>query len=822
MPFDILAQTAVFLDNAIDLKNLAIVTNCPNLTLCRMLPIIRMVLSLFVPCPFDLLVEMESWNAVITGSAATLLRSSTALAPAIPRLLNRPPVCSPGMSVLPEVRQLRPEIASLRRRRHTKTYPHHTPKSYCKRRVYPSPLISDNCGHDRLFGNDLGVSHYTDNIRWQRLKRRGFQPVSTNTTSEMGCIDCPSSWRTLAHDVVSCNFRAPSASTKGDIFFLHARHDFRPTTECSSAWQFSEVCLNESCVRFTPSPPAVLDNKLGICDMGLPCSRSSMFWKGNDHINGMLLDVESHCLSVVPIPLHNQRSGRTCLDDLAVNNWLDDLPRGVYSPARYQFCIHISTAEGVQVVVVACRGRNNRIRQILGVKRTIERNGVSGVLRCIYHGEVVQNKTMTAATSVLFQPELFSQILAHANLHDFLAWRSTCKATRVACADILSDDFSSYLDFWCPDRVSVAALRRKMSEEGTVAVGAVALCVLRLHTLNPLSNLHLVCPIASVEEWWAWGNSLGWRWCGKTEGEGVKAIRFVTTKRTIVTLTGVYSISPVHYVSQAAESALVTFVSGSGVYCGYPNLTFNRVTFCIRELELGFRIGWNCLKGFRYDNEFVDSRVPFCDLILEELPFEDWVTLSNTSSHVRVGVRNAFFEVLHARLLDFISPNRFPVFFSLLRRSNSVIAGALPLSMLRVLRWEPGHDLVLYCPAVSKPKWNNSIKVVYADGGHVLNILAKAPETALSSFLTSWGLVTAYPLMTMKRQSFSVIVTRDGQMIGGECLDGFEPVPLMDEMPDSYCGWRAWKDNKTFVFRYADLVLDLGEMGGNNVWSLDT
>ncbi|THU75716.1 hypothetical protein K435DRAFT_880291 [Dendrothele bispora CBS 962.96] len=187
---------------------------------------------------------------------------------------------------------------------------------------------------------------------------------------------------------------------------------------------------------------------------------------------------------------------------------------------------------------------------------------------------------MAASTSVLFQPELFSQIVAHANLHDFLAWH----------------------------RVSVAALRKKMTEEDTVAVGAVALSLLRLHTLNPLSNLHLVCPIASVKTWWTLANGLGWRWCGKTDGEGLKVIRFVTTKRTMVTLTGVYSISPVHFVSDAAESALVTFVSGSGVYCGYPTLTFNKVTFSVREIELGFRIGWNCLKGFRYDNEFTYIR----------------------------------------------------------------------------------------------------------------------------------------------------------------------------------------------------------------------
>ncbi|THV00105.1 hypothetical protein K435DRAFT_855070 [Dendrothele bispora CBS 962.96] len=243
--------------------------------------------------------------------------------------------------------------------------------------------------------------------------------------------------------------------------------------------------------------------------------------------------------------------------------------------------------------------------------------------------------------------------------------------------------------------------------------------------------------------------------------------------------------------------------------------------------------------------------------ILNELPFKDWVSLSNTSSHVRVGVRNAFFDVLYERLLDFVCPHRIPMFFSLLRSTNSVITGALPLSMLKLLEWEPGHDLVLYCPVVSKRKWerrlgweliadvdgktesgihsvqefcsykasrsvNNAIKVVYADGPHVLNILAKAPETALSTFLSSWALVTAYPLMMMKQQSYSVIVTRDGQMIGGECLDDFVPVALMDEMPESYTGVRSWKDSRTFVFEYDNLVFDLERMGGNNVWCLYT
>ncbi|THV05879.1 hypothetical protein K435DRAFT_789897 [Dendrothele bispora CBS 962.96] len=99
-------------------------------------------------------------------------------------------------------------------------------------------------------------------------------------------------------------------------------------------------------------------------------------------------------------------------------------------------------------------------------------------------------------------------------------------------------------------------------------------------------------------------------------------------------------------------------------------------------------------------------------------------------------------------------------------------------------------DLILYRSAISKGKWgrrvgsNNLVKDVYhADRPHVLKILAKAPETALSTFLCSWALITAYPLMTMKHQTFSVIVTRDSQMIGGECLEDFMPVALMDYMP---------------------------------------
>ncbi|THU97973.1 hypothetical protein K435DRAFT_796067 [Dendrothele bispora CBS 962.96] len=147
--------------------------------------------------------------------------------------------------------------------------------------------------------------------------------------------------------------------------------------------------------------------------------------------------------------------------------------------------------------------------------------------------------------------------------------------------------------------------------------------------------------------------------------------------------------------------------------------------------------------------------------ILDELSFEDWLNLSNMS----------FFERLRSRLLDFIQPNRIARFFMTLRNTNSVIAGTLPLAMMNLLEWGPGRDLILYCPAQSK------------------------------------GRAT----------SLSVLVTRNGEMMGGECLDDFQPVALMEDMPESYCGARSWKDKYTLVFEWDDFLSDLGDMGGDSV-----
>ncbi|THU82228.1 hypothetical protein K435DRAFT_872529 [Dendrothele bispora CBS 962.96] len=211
--------------------------------------------------------------------------------------------------------------------------------------------------------------------------------------------------------------------------------------------------------------------------------------------------------------------------------------------------------------------------------------------------------------AVLFRPELFRLVASHACISDFLAWHATCKTTRAACKDILSMDFLDKLFFWCPDRYGAALLKEQMKDTSTVAMGAVALAVLRLTTLNTMSSLHLVCPLPAMKLWDKFADSLGWSWCGRTANEEVEVIRFVTTKNTIVTLTAVGSMSPIRLVASSAESALFTFVCEDGVSCGYPLLTFNNVTFSVQDVEVGFRVRWNGLRGFRYDEEFLHAQI---------------------------------------------------------------------------------------------------------------------------------------------------------------------------------------------------------------------
>ncbi|THV00104.1 hypothetical protein K435DRAFT_855069 [Dendrothele bispora CBS 962.96] len=680
LPFDVLAHTTTFLDNIIDVTNLGIVTNYPQLSRYYLFPLVKTLLSFFVPCPSEFLDEMESWGGVITGSSATWIGIRQERIIGDRSTSKRPPPWQPrSLDLL--VQNDRAQLACMffiklgysRKAIYNVDKPWTQSSSLVtelqlgdgptRKRVFVihlkpvpsalylhlvcSPATLDMtafssttwlCMYPRLFQlRQLWLrrfeytTRYADNIRWRCFKQRGFQPVATNRGWLGPCVSCPSSWRSLAggHNISSSLFRVPKLAGIHDRFFQDALQGFLSTVNCSLAWQFSEACFNDSCSQFTVSAPDILNDNFGLCSMGVP--RSRVFTKSGQNergVDGLLFDLDNDFTSVVKIPFRNNDT--TCLDDLLLDVFLDNIPRGVYCPARYRSCVVNNLANGYGVTIITSKMVDGGSSSDLGSETfsvhpsfdAMQRNrysavltprqltSVSGSLRCIYRQGMVQIKSMAASASVLFQPELFAQIVAHANLHDFLAWRSTCKATREACADFLSNDLSTYLNFWCPDRVSVAALRKKITEEDTVAVGAVALALLRLHTLKPLSNLHLVCPITSVKTWWNFANGLGWQWCGKTEGEGLKAVRFVTTKKTMVTLTGVYSDSPIHFVSDAAESALVTFVSGSGVYCGYPNLTFNKVTFSVREIKLGFRIGWNCLKGFRYDNEFVDSRVP--------------------------------------------------------------------------------------------------------------------------------------------------------------------------------------------------------------------
>ncbi|THU82229.1 hypothetical protein K435DRAFT_872530 [Dendrothele bispora CBS 962.96] len=70
VPFDVAAYTTYFLDDIVDVANLALVTDHKELIRCRVLPRINMVLSLFVSCPGDFLEKMGLWDCVVTGSCA--------------------------------------------------------------------------------------------------------------------------------------------------------------------------------------------------------------------------------------------------------------------------------------------------------------------------------------------------------------------------------------------------------------------------------------------------------------------------------------------------------------------------------------------------------------------------------------------------------------------------------------------------------------------------------------------------------------------------------------------------------------------------------
>ncbi|THU78058.1 hypothetical protein K435DRAFT_877060 [Dendrothele bispora CBS 962.96] len=500
------------------------------------------------------------------------------------------------------------------------------------------------------------------------------------------------------------------------------------------------------------------------------------------------------------------------------------------------------------------------------------------------------------AHSVLFCPELFRLIVAHGDFFDFLAWYATCSTMQTACGALLLMDFRDLLVFWCANRSDVSSLMQQMDATETVAIGAVALAVLRLQSLNPLSALHLVAPLESIFTWTIVAGRLGWIRCGRSGSSNLRMIWFVTCKNTLITLTFVKSRSAVEFVPKGPETALVNFVCPSGVFCGYPSLTFNKVTFALQDNENGFRVGWDCLRGFRYDGAFVESKfgclakprswsdnrsfslcwsdgngvhclpvvvmimslLRICDdpslflNVLMLLPFKTWISIAFTNRYVQMAVRNCFCHLMHTRLLAYMPEERVPPFFTLLTETNAVVVGALPLAMLGLLSWDPSKELVIYCPIEEKRKWvrrfrwklfadkkggdsvngidslqqfrspsGGTVNIVYVQGPRVLDVLAKAPETALSTCLTGSTLVVAYPLMTLNRQTFTVVMTRGGHVIGGECLDDFVPIALADRMPRRYVGVRSWGDGLCMRFEYGmSWPADLNPLSGGFTWDL--
>ncbi|THU97339.1 hypothetical protein K435DRAFT_857738 [Dendrothele bispora CBS 962.96] len=253
------------------------------------------------------------------------------------------------------------------------------------------------------------------------------------------------------------------------------------------------------------------------------------------------------------------------------------------------------------------------------------------------------------------------------------------------------------------------------------------------------------------------------------------------------------------------------------------------------------------------------------------LPFRDWIAVGFTRRYVQMAVRNCFFELMHTRLLACILEERVPRFFSLLTDTNAVVVSALPLAMLGLLSWDPSKELGVYCPIEAKRRWvrrfqwklcgetkggeenginsmqqfrstlacgsgaslmlilahcnfhwqGNTANMVHVRGPHVLDVLAKAPETALSTCLTGSTLVVAYPLMTLNRQTFTTVMARGGHVIGGECLDDFVPVALADRMPRGYAGVRSWNDGLCMRFEYGvSWPAGLTPLSGGFTWNL--
>ncbi|THU88131.1 hypothetical protein K435DRAFT_803751 [Dendrothele bispora CBS 962.96] len=598
--------------DVVDVANLAVVTDCAHLSRSRVLPVIRAVLSMFVPSPLELLQKMETWGCVVTGSSAIWVGLLQSQEFAIQRY------------------PWRPRTLDL--------------------------LMEDSHAHAAcLFFGNLGYTR-----KWVYV------------------VDSP--WKQSSSFVTELHRGEGPALLRGGHY---------QTTKA---------------LGVTSVPPILAQNVL------------AWFLLHNDaYINGVLFDTDTLISSVVSIPIHCKDESGVSLDDLALDVFLDGVPRGIYSPARYRFCVDTDVAQDCQITFIAVNNDCGNRSRVLAVKHTTQPPGK--MLNCTETDKELYRSSVAASPAI--------------------------------------DDYGA--------RDSVVLNRRNSAVPSSFTF--------------PWSSLEPTLGIS----------------CHTDDS---------VVKNTFVTLTSLATTSPVHFASEAAESALVAFVSGCGVHCGYPGFTFNKVTFPLREVELGFRIGWNALKGFRYDEDFLQSRM---HCIGGERSWSDKYAFSwcwaEKDGHMWKD--ETWTLSLTCRFWSGVQVMSWFYIVQQVRKGSGAV-----------------DSVGIWFLMSMEGKTNSMIRVVYVDGPHVLNVLAKAPETALSSFLCSWALVSAYPLMTLNRQTFSVIWTRDGEMIGGECLDEFVSVALMDDMPEAYCGPRSWKDRLTLLFQWADLVSDLGNMGGNSVWSL--
>ncbi|THV00044.1 hypothetical protein K435DRAFT_855147 [Dendrothele bispora CBS 962.96] len=816
VPFDVLGHISSFLDDMVDVANLANITRHSDLPMCSLLPSIKSVLSLFVPCPLALLDKMELTGCVVTGSSAVwagLLFPVNEAAPVRGRCTWLPR----SLDMLVDNRHVEDmclyflKIGYVRKRVYVVDQPwkqsssmvtelHHTRGSVrkCVSIIHLKPLacalyihlVSSPttldmiafssttwlCFYPRLFQRRMVwfrqfeySTRHTDNIRWGRLKRYGFQPLATNRMWTTACSFCPSLWRTLADrdSLSSCYFRNPR-SGKEDVLLRDTRRRFQSTADCSLAWQFSENCLNVRCSHYTTPTPAPLQINIGLHAMGVPRLREPLLLcSAENHIDGILFDVRTRSFTVVSIPFLNKSSSSKSLDDLALNAFLDDIPHAVYSPARYRFCVFNDVTRNVRMTIFAAGTEVGAAGRMLVVKQLM------------------------------------------------------IPSTLVPCTE---NDARIH-------RVAVASLVNRMGTLGTVAIDAVALAVLRLHTLGPNSHLHLVCSLIDLDSWASFAMGLGWVCIGDEGSDSFRMNRFVTTKNTVVVFTAVDNVSPVQYVTDAPESALITFVGGDGVFCGYPSLTLNNVTFPLQEVELGFRIGWDCLSTFRYDDLFLQSRIK-CSACKRSwsdnqsfsflwsgdrtAPDEDatWTVsvLKPLGACVNVSTLYLRESTITAPIAPHVAVSRLDK--SIKHLSSNTFgrpemffrSSSFPSSGISPAQTNPP---VSFHPTLYELRNSGLVASLHAQS---VNLGSWIPSTALATFLSAAFVGIAYPRLTLNHTTYNLLTSHNGRTIGGECLTDFVPVFFADDMPKDYTSARKWGDRLCLLFTWNDDAHRLGEL----------